>query len=230
MTAPCICVPCRQPEHRNAVHAVTSRSPDRRNRLRASRPRTRDNRPASFGPRRQGLALLPKITGMFAASLAFMRVVERNKSSLADRGRHRDLTAREHARGPKADRAREGHRAARAARSRTATRSPSSRSPFRTCRSSPRSPRRSWARTDSRTCHPGISSPSPFGDRFDATRRAVSCPRSGSRAPGTPASCSSHASRSLRTGRREPHASPSKPQGSGGTDDNRRDAERSGHE
>jgi hypothetical protein len=37
-----------------------------------------------FRPAPSGLADLPKITGMFAASLAFMRVVERNKSPLSD--------------------------------------------------------------------------------------------------------------------------------------------------
>jgi len=38
-----------------------------------------------FRPAASGLALLPQITGMFAASLAFMKVVERNKSPLTDR-------------------------------------------------------------------------------------------------------------------------------------------------
>lgn len=35
-----------------------------------------------FRPAASGLDLLPRITGMFAASLAFMRVVERNKSAI----------------------------------------------------------------------------------------------------------------------------------------------------
>ena len=39
-----------------------------------------------FRPAASGLADLPRITGMFGASLAFMRVVERNKSTLDSRG------------------------------------------------------------------------------------------------------------------------------------------------
>ena len=35
-----------------------------------------------FRPAPSGLDLLPRITGMFAASLAFMRVVERNKAAI----------------------------------------------------------------------------------------------------------------------------------------------------
>jgi hypothetical protein len=38
-----------------------------------------------FRPAPSGLNDLPKITGMFAASLAFMRVVERNKPALEER-------------------------------------------------------------------------------------------------------------------------------------------------
>lgn len=38
-----------------------------------------------FRPAPSGLTDLPRITGMFAASLAFMRVVERNKSTLDSR-------------------------------------------------------------------------------------------------------------------------------------------------
>lgn len=37
-----------------------------------------------FRPSPSGMAVLPQITGMFAASLAFMRVVERNKPSDQD--------------------------------------------------------------------------------------------------------------------------------------------------
>lgn len=39
-----------------------------------------------FRPSPSGMTVLPQITGMFAASLAFMRVVERNKTSLAQNG------------------------------------------------------------------------------------------------------------------------------------------------
>jgi len=42
-----------------------------------------------FRPSPSGLTTLPQITGMFAASLAFMRVVERNKTALA----HNEETA-----------------------------------------------------------------------------------------------------------------------------------------
>ena len=70
-----------------------------------------------FRPAPSGLADLPKITGMFAASLAFMRVVERNKSTgLSDADDTASLTAGEHARGPKVGRARQGYLRARAPR------------------------------------------------------------------------------------------------------------------
>ena len=39
-----------------------------------------------FRPAASGLGLLPKITGMFAASLAFMRVVEKHKSAMDKNG------------------------------------------------------------------------------------------------------------------------------------------------